>query len=228
MDIEKEKYLEELRKELDPEVLLKIMNHLGGEKNGGGNVTQVSGSSAAELIKQRRALRFRERIARKKMENHHHDALQTKEKNSEFERRVLILSSTDIWSRIVDSQFKALGFTHSENFTEFSSLIRYIVEGHNNGTLGLFAVAVALQEIGSFLYGWESLRRGNGEQKRVTFLDEIPYFLVVESPRQVQNQLVTKFGAEHIICLTDDPEVNREKVENAMTNYKPNNERGEQ
>ena len=138
------------------------------------------------------------------------------EEDPVVERTLLILSGTEIWSRIVDSQFRLFGFNDSVIFTEFNELIRHIMEALKNGMSKDFVVAVALRDIRHFLLSWGSIREGLIGQNKEPFLDDIAYFLVVESPKQIQDQIVRIIGENHIICLTDEPDLNKQKIERGM------------
>ena len=218
MDEAKKKYLEELRKQIDPEILAKMADHLGATTDSAPPARPpASSTNAADLIRERRALQFQERIARKKREiMTEGEGGATKEEAEPFKQTVLILSGTEIWTRIVDSQFKALGFTRSESFAEFVDLVRHLMGNIKDGGDASFVVAVAFQEIRNFIYSWESLRSKREEQQSVSVLDDVPFFLVVESPRQVQPNLEKVYGPDRFLCITDEPELNREKVGRAI------------
>ena len=215
MDEAKKKYLEELRKQVDPEVLAKMADYLGAGDVSTDISSEGSMDSAADAIRQRREQKFQEKVAQKKRESQMDGATQKAE--DPFARRtLLILSGTEIWSRIVDSQFRLLGFTDSEIFNEFDELIRYVVESLKSGISNDFVVAVALKDIRHFLLSWGRIREGLIEQQKELFLDDIAYFLVVESPKQVQNQIVRIIGENHIICLRDELDLNRQKIERGI------------
>lgn len=215
MDEEKKKYLEELRKQVDPEVLAKMADYLGAGDGSTHTSPDGSSDSAAEAIRQRREQKFQERVARKKRESQMHGVTR-KVEDPLANRTLLILSGTEIWSRIVESQFRLLGFPNSEVFTEFNDLIRYVMEALKDGTSKDFIVAVALREIRQFLFSWGSIREGLIGQQKEPFVDDIAYFLVVESPKQVQAQLVRIIGENYIICLTDELDLNRQKIERGI------------
>jgi len=225
MDEAKKKYLEELKKQVDPQILSKMADYLGSGDQGAGGGIDVgppgpSSGSPADLIRERRAMQFQERVARRKRESQSDDTpQQSKEQLLAQKYNVLIFSSTEIWTRIIESQFKVLGFGGSMIFAEFDGLIRHIMEGLREGTLKDFVVAVAMKEIRHFLLSWGKIREGlEGHTKKTVLdnLDNIIYFLVVESPRQVQDQLAKIIGEDRILCLTDDLAVNKEKTEDVL------------
>ena len=225
MDEEKRKYLEELKKQIDPEILSKMANYLGssgdgdvvstGGGSGLGATTALSGSSgsAADMIRERRAMQFQERVARRKREN---IVEQIVEKEPVEQKNILIFASNDLWSRIVENQFRNIGFTGSQTFTDFSSLIKYLLEWSNEENPNKLAVGVAFQDLGSFLHAWEHLRRESEQQPQFKFLHNICYFIVVEYLKQIQEALVDRLGHDRIICITDEVDDNREKVERSM------------
>jgi len=91
--------------------------------------------------------------------------------------------------------------------------------GLRDGTLKDIVVAVAMKEIRHFLLSWSKIRESLEDHTKKTILDnldKIIYFLVVESPRQVQDQLAKIIGEARILCLTDDLAVNKEKTEDVL------------
>ena len=188
MDEAKKKYLEELKKQVDPQMLSKMADYLGAGNQGAAGGIDVgpgpSSGSPADLIRERRAMQFQERVARRKRESQVEDVpQQIKEQLLAQKYTVLIFSSTEIWTRIVESQFKVLGFGGSMIFTEFDGLIRHIMEGLRDGTLKDFVVAVAMKEIRYFLLSWSKIREGLEDHTKKTVLDNLDniiYFLVVE------------------------------------------------
>ena len=215
MDEEKKQYLDNLKKQVDPEILAKMADYLGDGDDGSGpaNVSHVQtpSDSAADLIRKRRAQEFQDRVTRRKRESQG-DLLSPNKKDPEEKRTVFILSATGIWSRIVESQFKSLGFADTFLFEDFDALIRHTLDTIQNPGAGKFVIAVALKEIRHFILSWESVRKGLEDQKKESFLDCVVYFLVVESIKQVQDQLVQFIGENRIISITDELSLNKEKV----------------
>jgi len=215
MDEEKKKHLEDLRKQIDPEVLAKMADYLGNED---GNATasntdfpQSSSDSAADLLRDRRAQQFQERVAKRKREN----TLAPNDqeiKAEEQKRTVFILSSTGIWSRIVENQFKSWGFSDTFLFESFDSLFRHILDTLQQDESGKFAVAVALNEIRNFILSWKNIRKGLADQQKSSLLDRVVVFLIVESIKQVQDPLVQIIGENRIISITDEFILNKEKI----------------
>lgn len=223
MDEEKRKYLEELKKQIDPEVLSKMANYLGNDGDGAAVSTGLGGSTsygsvgsgattAADRIRERRAMQFQERVARRKRENI--DQVATKEP-AEL-KEVLIFASNDLWSRIIENQFRNIGFTGMHAYTEFSLLMKHLLEWSAGDDRCKLVVAVAFQDIGAFLHPWEHLRRESEQQPQFSFLHNIHYFIVVEYLKQIQEALVGRLGNDHIICITDEVDINREKVERSL------------
>ena len=134
-------------------------------------------------------------------------------KDTAFENNtVLILSGTEIWSRIIDTQFKSVGYPSSIIFKDFSALIRHIMEQLHVENPPVFSVAVGFKEIKSFLTSWELLRKEMIEKQMKSILDHIPFFMILESSRQVPEVFVKTIGEDRVIYLTDDTPLNREKV----------------
>jgi len=225
MDEEKRKKLEELRKELDPEILSKMAKYLGGDDAAAsiaGEKIPSSGSSASESLlpksaadisRERRAIRFQERMAMRRRENGTYVETPKNRKNSvRFERPVYIFSSLDIWAKIIDSQFKLLGYQESLVFSSFSSLMKEILSRHKDNKEKIFDIAVAFQDIKSFLMGWHDLKNKDLSEEALKFLDSIHVFYVVESIKQVGDKFISIYGPERIIAITDDPNENRDKV----------------
>lgn len=225
MDEAKKKYLEELRKQVDPEILSKMANYLGkgdevGNASIGGALANqgqpiTSLDSKADLMRDRRAQQFKERVAARKRASLGGDTSQEDKKPVE-ERTIHILSSTAIWSRIINNQFRKLGFTGALVFAEFELLIRHIIENLQDGMKEKFTVAVALKEIRHFLLSWEGLKKSIAEQNKDSFLDSIVFFLVVESLKQIQGQLIQIVGVDRIINLSDELVLNKEKIEREL------------
>ena len=224
MDEEKRKYLEELKKQIDPEILSKMANYLGssgdgdtvstGSGGGLGAATLSGGSgSAADMIRERRAMQFQERVARRKRETIVEQAV---DKEPVEQKNILIFASNDLWARIVQNQFRNIGFTGSQTFTDFSALIKHLLEWSKEENPTKIAVGVAFQDLGSFLHAWEHLRRESEQQPQFKFLHNVRYFIVVEYLKQIQDALVDRLGHDRIICITDEIDNNREKVERSM------------
>ena len=222
MDEEKKKYLEELRKQIDPDVLAKMANYLGTgdvastDSAVGASMPISTGDSTADLIRDRRASEFQEKVARRKRESQP-DVVPQENTNKFADWTVLVFSSTDIWSRIVESQFKMLGFNNSDIFSDFDDLIRHIIDLLKNESTKQIVVAVAMKEIRTFLISWDKIRKNLKEKEKHHFIDDVIYFLVAESPKQVQEQLFNIIGEDRIICLTDDLPLNKEKVEKVVS-----------
>lgn len=222
MNEAKKKYLESLSKQIDPKVLEKMMQHFAGDgsespqpESSSIPASSASALSAVEQIKKMRNSRFQDMLARMRIENTVADTHKKEEPIIDW--CILILSNLNIWTRIVDNQFKNIGFTQSKYFSDFASLMKYITKSLNEGTLVEFAVAVPLQEISDFIKAWEYLKRGIKVEQKMQFLDDIPFFFIVESPRQINEKLVARYGIDRFICLSDDTNINSEKVENILT-----------
>jgi len=226
MDEEKRKKLEELRKELDPEILSKMAKYLGGDeaaaaasigtgavKSSAGPADTLIPKSAAEKSRERRAMRFQERMAKKRRENGTYiEVPQNRNSNIQFERPVYIFSSLDIWAKIIDSQFKLLGYQESLVFSSFSSLIKEILNSHKENKEKIFYVAVAFQDIKSFIMGWQNLKNMALSEEALKFLEGIHVFYVVESMKQIGDRFISMYGSDKIIAITDEPDENRAKV----------------
>lgn len=230
MDEAKKKYLEELKSQLDPEILTKMANYLGagdaaaasvavseaGPVAPAGPAGPAGPSTPADKIRDRQASRFQERVAHRKRQNQIEE-VGAVEKPEVENKTVLVFSATDIWSRIVESQFKLLGFNQASTFTDFESLIRHIVQGKSDENLGKFVIAVALKEIRTFLLSWDALLKNMKDTQNLTFLKDVTYILVVESRKQVPDQLISIIGHDRIVCLTDEQVENKEKVDRVMS-----------
>lgn len=226
MDEEKRKYLEELRKQIDPEILSKMANYLGNDGDGAvasvgmaGNPSSESAqssfaSSAADKLRERRAMQFQERVARRKRQ----DVVEQPDVQGapDEKKEILVYANNDLWGRIIENQFKQVGFSASHVFTDFPSLIRRLLEWSKEKRDAKVAVAVAFQEIASFLHAWEHLRRESEQQPQFAFLHDICYFFVAEYKKQIQEALIERIGNDRIICITDEINTNREKIERTM------------
>ena len=238
---EKKKYLEDLRKELDPEILSKMAEHMGagpvmdagsipstgntGSSSAGGS--KRSYSTPADEMKERRAMRFQERVAQRKREMEI-AATEQQSEEPQIDRKVAVLSSTEIWSRIVENQFKSLNFNQIQTFYDFHSLIKFLVDCFNKGCMDDLVIAIAVKEMNGFSYLWKKLRSESNAENRLKFLDYIPYFVIIESQKQVQdNNKMDAINPDQILSLTDDVETNKEKIARIMMQFKEYRKRGE-
>lgn len=143
-------------------------------------------------------------------------ASKIKSTDPQSKRTILILSKTVIWPRIIKKQFFTFGFSNSERFTQFTSLIAYIKENLNDENIGDFALAIGVRDISWFLISWEDLRKSGIGQKMKSILDALVFFYVVDSEKNVNSEFKEQFGVDRMINLRDYPDVNREKVKRAM------------
>jgi|GEM_PF-1742628 len=229
MDEEKKKRLEELRKELDPEILSKMAKYLGGDEaaavasvgaagNNTNSTPEITGSSTknlADISRERRAMKFQERMARRKREASESGVPAGKTGNTpEIGRPIYIFSTLDIWTKIIDSQFRLLGYSESFHFSSFSNLIKEILRKHKENSETIFDIAVAFQDIKLFIYSWQELRQNSLSEDAEKFLDSIHLFFVVETMRQVTDKFISVYGVDSIISITDDLNDNKVKIAN--------------
>ncbi len=227
---EKKRYLEKLRKQLDPEILKKMAGHMGGasvsDEGSSSSVSSsgVSGkfSTPADRIKERKAMQFQERVSQRKrvME------MQNTEINKEepkIEQKALIYSSTEIWTRIVENQLKSIGFTETKSFYEFQSLLRFLIECYNKKCLDKIIIAVALKETKGFVFSWTKLIQQQESEKKLEFLKMVPFIMIVESQKQIPDDYWQLLNHDHILSLTDDVDMNKEKMERLILSFKENN-----
>jgi hypothetical protein len=120
---EKKRQLEELRKELDPEMLSKMASYLGGDGGNSGSSDVRSGGSAADFIRDKQAARFQERVARRKQEGLE---ILTAESQVKETKPVAVFCRNVLWARIVETQLKNMGFFEAEIFSDFGDLIRFL------------------------------------------------------------------------------------------------------
>lgn len=225
MDEEKRKYLEELRRQIDPEILRKMAEHLGsgGDEDAaafsalhgdsgavsstGGGASVFGPSSPADKIRERRASAFQRKVAERKREGQ----VTAVEKKDEPKRTLLIYSHKEFWSRIAESQFKNLGFPETQSFYDFETLVRTLFEcmGQSDATV---SIAVSVVRAVPFLKGWHRLKEQMAAQDRADILEPVQYLLVVESMKQVPEALLPLVGPERIIDLTGEVHENREKI----------------
>ncbi len=223
MDEEKRKYLDELKKQIDPEVLSKMAKHLGGNEGAAlhaqnahqsvepsGIVTSDISESSSDSMRDRKAREFMNRVARRKREEQMQDFM--KKEEDVIPRKLLVLSKSAIWSRIVESQFKTMGFNEAESLKDFQSLIRRIFEIDDKKEKIILALAISLGGISSFLQSWNKLLEEMKNQNIKNELDHVEYFVVIESRKQVTDTVAGIFGNNKIIELTDDVENNKEKI----------------
>jgi len=216
MDEVKKKYLQDLHKQIDPAVLEKMVKHFGGGDDGESAPTPAPSSAptAVEMIRQRRLTNFHETLARRKMEDL--AVSLKKDEKPKVNRTIFILSDHKIWMKILQNKFTSFGFNRVKSFTNLASLIRFILNGMSSKGLGEFAVAVSYKEIAGFVQAWENIKKVAAE-KKIKSLDDVPFFLTVETPKQIDGHIVDKYGFDRFICLSDDVDMNREKIARVMT-----------
>lgn len=205
MDEAKKRELEELRKQLDPKVLEKMAGYLTGDGDDGG------ASGHTDDFRSRKADKFQERVLQRKKQMQ----MAEEEKPAQPpqpERVVFIYSTQDIWTRIIESQFKSFGFQTVEICQDFPSVIRGVHECGNRKDKADIVIAVALNNVPQFVQNFETLRLQSQTPKEKEFLDAIPFFFMVESYKQLQETLLQHYGYKHILQLTDSTQRNQDKV----------------
>ncbi len=239
---EKRQYLEELRKQLDPNILSKMANYMGAgpavdtgsmpsesSNSSSGSVSsgnRRSFSTPSDNIKDRRAMQFQERVAQRKREMELAEMGRKSEK-PKIIRKAAILSSTEIWTRIVENQFKLLEFNDIHTFYDFHSLIKFLVECYNKGCIDHLVIGIAVKEMIGFLFSWKKLRNGDAAENKLKFLECIPYFFIIESQKQIQEHRMEALDPDQIISLTDDSDINKEKISRVMVEFEGHREKGE-
>ena len=242
MDDDKKKRLEELRKELDPSILSKMANYLGGEEASALSALDMKGAppkggavdsgsyvskSAADKIRDRRARRFQEKIAQKKraarMNIESSGAVQNE---FSFDRPVYIFCTTDIWTKIIDSQFKVLGYKDAVPFSSFSGLMETILASHSKKPDRIFDIAVAFQDVKAFILGWHKIQKRQLSDEAQSFLESINLFFVVESMKQASEKFISVYGSDSVISITDDVAENRVKVITMVNRKNPELQQG--
>ena len=208
MDEAKRKYLEDLRRQIDPEVLRKMAEHLGagGDEDaaafsalqGGGRAASApsdEGGGRRDIF----GLFVARRIEFGKGAPWHFSAGWPSakprikgfiEKKEEPRRSLLIYSHKEFWSRIAESQFKNLGFTEVQSFYDFESLVRGLFDGMGQSDVPVY-LAVSIIRAVSFLKGWNRLKEQMDAQDKSDILEPVEYMLVVESAKQVPDGLIT-------------------------------------
>lgn len=205
MDESKKRELEELRKQIDPKILEKMAGYLGNDGGSGGMSAPANGGGGYKVDK------FQERILQRKKQMQ----LAENEKAVQLpqpERIVYVYSTQDIWTRIIESQFKSFGFQTIEICQDFSSVIRGVYECSHSKKRVDFAIAVALNNVPQFVQSFETLRLQSETPKEKEFIDTIPFFFLVESYKQLQETLLQHYGYKHILQLTDNVQKNQNKV----------------
>ncbi len=218
MDDAKRKYLDELRKQIDPDVLAKMADYLGADGDAVEAATQEMPrfSTTAQSIREKHETLSRKRLNQNRPSSAKWLESQNQQNESEQKSLLIILSSTGIWTRIIVSQFSQWGFSASKSFSEFASMMLYVLNGMNEGLVSDFSIAVGIRDVSQFLIGWENLKRGDVGERVKAFLDSIQVFFIVESTEHVNPLLIKYHGPEHIIYLRDDASINAEKVKSVM------------
>ncbi|MCK5147493.1 hypothetical protein KAR48_12120 [bacterium] len=227
MDEAKRKYLDDLKKQIDPEMLKKMAEHMGkgGDESAAAYsalTTSDSGSSGsasnagfsgpqsnADKSRDRRASAFQQRIAERKRQElvRQPDA----SNKDDVRRKVFIYSHNDIWSRIADSQFKNLGFHESVVFKDFEPMIRSLLEQVGKSDITIM-VSISLLKITKFLKAWFKLKEQMASSGKEEVLASVEYVLLVETMRQVPDEIIQIIGMDRIINITDEIQDNREKI----------------
>jgi len=217
MDEEKRKYLEDLKKQIDPSILEKMAQHLGKDGDDGaaahssgsvsaGSSTISRPSSPADKIRERKASAFQRKVAERKRQE-----MMPPEKKNEARRVLLIYSHNEFWSRIAESQFKSMGFQEAESHYAFDQLVRGVFNKIGKGEKNIM-VAVSLTRIATFMKGWRQLQEQMTAQGKPNILEQVKFMLVVESMKQVPEEVLPVIGLERVIDLTAENQVNREKI----------------
>lgn len=213
MDEEKRKYLEDLKKQIDPAILEKMSQHLGSDSGdgspaySGGSAMGAGAYSPADKIREHKASAFQRKVADRKRQE-----MIPAQKQKETSRGVLLIySHNEFWSRIAETQFKNLGFSKTESLYSFEQIVRGVFEKIGQGESQIM-VAVSLTRIANFITGWRQLQKEMATQGKPDVLKTIAYLLVVESMKQVPEEIMPVIGPERVIDLTDENQINREKI----------------
>lgn len=210
MDEKKRHDLEELKKQINPEVLRKMAEYLGGEQARGSQTASES-PSAIESLMDKKTTSFQEKVRQRKMQADLEAATRKKETPSKIKGCMVVYSTTGIWSRIMQNIFNGMGFRKIHCVDAFRDLIYYLLRdcfGKENAC----SVAVNIRDISKFIIAWENLKRSEFDPSLYLFLDQIKYFCVIESSDQVMPALRELLGDNRILLVKDPVDVNRKKV----------------
>jgi hypothetical protein len=158
-------------------------------------------------------------MARAKREFKQEDQNSPIQDQSPEKRTLLILSTTQIWSRIITNQFKKWGFQQSKVFSEFKDLMEYIINGLEGKTLKDFAVAIGTRDISRFIIAWENSKHAHSDEKAKITVKKLIFFFPVDSNENVNPLLEEYFGRERILNLKEDSKMNYAKIQTAMGKY---------
>lgn len=125
---------------------------------------------------------------------------------------ICIFSKTPLWSNILQSQFKRLGFKTSVCFPDFTSMLTYIMHGIRDDSLGKYALAVGNPDIAEFLIPWENMKRQVMDDKIRVLLEGIPVFFMMEHWKDVDPLLAKAYGKRCILVYNDTIYTNQRKV----------------
>lgn len=123
-----------------------------------------------------------------------------------------IFSKTPLWSNILQSQSRRFGFKNSMCFTDFTSMLSYIMHGIREDNLGQYAVIVGDPDIAEFLIPWESMKHHQLDAKIKELLESIPVFFMMEHWKDVNPLLKKEYGNDHILVLSDTIFTNQRKL----------------
>jgi len=205
MDGDKKEYLESLQRQIDPEVLSRMTDYMTRD-------TASSGLPTADRIREQRVLVVQERLARRRRGSE----MPVEKKKAESLGQLLIFGNNGVWNRIVASQFRTMGFLEPEIHGDFVVLIRSVLAKRSIESDKPVIVALGIHEVQTWFAHLVHIQNEVGSGKQKAILDGLVAFLVVESRKQVTDFLGKIFGIDRIISLTDDPLINREKIQQIM------------
>ena len=217
MDEEERKYLNELKKQINPEVLQKMAEYLGdsGSKSRKRSSDSAPSSpSTLNTLAEKRAASFQERVKQRKIQASMAN-FSPKEEEPKIRGCIIIYSTTSIWMRILQNLFSSIGFQEIHCVDSFKELVYFLLQDCH-GKECLFSIAVNSRDISKFLISWENLKRSEFDPSLYLFLDQIKYFCVVESTEQAMPALNELIGSERILLVKDSIEANRTKMMTAL------------
>ena len=136
--------------------------------------------------------------------------------NHQIDGSVLIFNKSKIWGRIIKRTFHAIGFKTFHMFEDFSSMVRFAIEGYNSNTLNRFVLAVGSMDVPEFLINWETLKRSNSNEKVGMILEDIGLLIVLEHESEADTLLLESYGSENVLIVSDEIRLNAWKVKEVL------------
>lgn len=208
MDEAKKKELEEIKKQIDPEVLKRVAESMGGPSTAQGGESgsappPIPSSGGAQLSDLKR------RIQRREKEISTEQDTAPKKIQSGF----VIYDPSHFRAKQIGGFFNRMGFSNIALTSDPSLFVRSVISYLNNQHVEKTGIAVFAEDYGAFyaLIMSEALK---DLREKLPQLIELPVFLVVETTKAPPPP--SGISEEAMLSLNGNPEANARKVKKFM------------